>query len=159
MFLPYLLGERSPRWNNHAKGAYIGLTFEHTREDMIRAVMEGVGYNLNMILEAFNKSEKRISELIVLGGGARNPAWLQILSDIFGLPLNVPNYLEEAASMGAAITAGVGIGAFADFGVIDKFLKNVRRFEPCADDRPVYREMQARFDECYHALEPIFNKM
>lgn len=161
MFLPYLLGERSPRWNNHAKGAYIGLTFEHTREDMIRAVMEGVGYNLNMILEAFNKSEKRISELIVLGGGARNPAWLQILSDIFGLPLNVPNYLEEAASMGAAITAGVGIGAFADFSVIDKFLQNVSRFEPLANDgdRAVYLEMQARFDECYHALEPIFNKM
>ena len=136
---------------------------------MIRAVMEGVGYNLNMILEAFNRSAadadsapasgKKISELIVLGGGARNPAWLQVLSDIFGLPLNVPNYLEEAASMGAAITAGVGIGAFRSFDIIDKFLKNVRRFEPCDRDRAVYREMQTRFDECYHALEPIFNKM
>ena len=159
MFLPYLLGERSPRWNNHAKGSYIGLTFEHTREDMIRAVMEGVGYNLNMILEAFNRSSTKIDELIVLGGGARNPAWLQMLSDIFGLPLNVPNYLEEAASMGAAITAGVGIGAFENFDIIDKFLKNVSRFEPQDKDRAVYRGMQARFDECYHALEPIFNKM
>lgn len=161
MFLPYLLGERSPRWNNHAKGAYIGLTFEHTREDMIRAVMEGVGYNLNMILEAFNRYENRIGELIVLGGGARNPAWLQVLSDIFGLPLNVPNYLEEAASMGAAITAGVGVGAFRNFDIIDKFLTTVHRYEPqaCENDRAVYREMQARFDECYHALEPIFNKM
>ncbi len=159
MFLPYLLGERSPRWNNHAKGAYIGLTFEHAREDMIRAVMEGVGYNLNMILQAFNHSSTKINELIVLGGGARNSAWLQVLSDIFGLPLNVPNYLEEAASMGAAITAGVGIGAFENFDIIDKFLKNGRRFEPCDRDRAVYREMQAQFDECYHALEPIFNKM
>ena len=79
----------------------------------------------------------------------------------FGLPLNVPNYLEEAASMGAAITAGVGIGAFENFDIIGKFLKNVSRFEPgCSDaERAVYRDMQARFDECYHALEPIFNKM
>jgi xylulokinase len=114
-----------------------------------------------MILEAFNRYENRIGELIVLGGGARNPAWLQVLSDIFGLPLNVPNYLEEAASMGAAITAGVGVGAFRNFDIIDKFLTTVHRYEPQADenDCAVYREMQARFDECYHALEPIFNKM
>ncbi len=158
MFLPYLLGERSPRWNNHAKGAFVGLTFEHTREDMIRAVMEGIGYNLNLILDGFGRSTK-IDELIVLGGGARNPAWLQVLSDIFGRPLNVPNYLEEAASMGAAITAGVGVGAFENFDIIGKFLKNVRRFEPSDKDRAVYREMQGYFDESYHALEGIFNRM
>lgn len=159
LFLPYLMGERSPRWNNQAKGSFIGLTMEHTTADMFRAVMEGVGMNLSIILEAFRKSGADIDRLTVTGGGARNPIWRQILADTLGVKVDIPNYLEEATSMGAAIAAGVGVGAFADFNVIGKFLKTESSYTPDLTKKPFYDELKVVFDEAYHALVPTYSKL
>ncbi len=152
LFLPYLMGERSPRWNNKAKGSFVGLTMEHTTGDMLRAVMEGVGMNLSIILEAFRKSGADINRLTAIGGGVRNPIWRQILSDILGVTIDIPNFLEEATSMGAAIAAGVGVGAFADFNVIGKFLKNEYTYTPDVSKKPFYDELKPIFDKCYFDL-------
>ena len=159
LFLPYLIGERSPRWNNQAKGTFVGLTLNHTRGDMLRAVMEGVGYNLDIILNIFRSSGNDINNLILMGGGARNTIWQEILCDIFGIPVLVPDYLEEATSMGAAITAGVGVGAFADFDVVSKFIKINQENKPHAGAQEKYKAMKALFDESYDSLNAIFNKL
>lgn len=158
LFLPYLIGERSPRWNDKAKGTFVGLTLNHTRGDMLRAVMEGVGYNLDIILNTFRKSEA-INELIMIGGGARNKIWQEILCDIFNVPVYVPNYLEEATSMGAAITAGVGVGVFENFDVVDKFIKISDKNQPNVKNNNKYNETKALFEEAYHTLVPLFEKM
>ncbi|MBQ7364153.1 MAG: FGGY-family carbohydrate kinase, partial [Clostridia bacterium] len=84
-FLPYLMGERSPRWNDRAKGSFVGLTMAHERGDMLRAVMEGVGYNLGIILETLRKNGCQIDSLISVGGGARNQIFIDILADLFGI--------------------------------------------------------------------------
>lgn len=157
LFLPYLMGERSPRWNNKAKGAFLGLTFNHTRGDMMRAVMEGVGYNLDIILNSFRTCGADIQNLILIGGGARNKIWQKILCDIFELPVSIPNYLEEATSMGAALTAGVGVGIFDDFGAIDRFIKINETNMPDYTNKTVYEEMKKMFNEAYYMLEPLFN--
>jgi len=159
LFLPYLIGERSPRWNDKAKGVFLGLTLEHTRDDMLRAVMEGVALNLDIILRAFLKSGVGIEKLILIGGGARNAVWRQILADIFGIPILKPNYLEEATSMGAAITAGVGAGAFSGFDAIDRFLKKDSLHMPNSQNSECYARLKALFDESYYALEKIFGKL
>ena len=103
LFLPYLLGERSPRWNEKAKGSFVGLTLEHGTGDMLRAVMEGVAMNLSLILEVYRNEGAKIDDLVLIGGGARSPIWRQILSDVLGVSIQMPNFLEEATSMGAAI--------------------------------------------------------
>src|SRR5207237_1401222 len=86
LFLPYLLGERSPRWNPRARGAFIGLTIRHTRADMIRAVLEGITMNLRVIQDAFTTQGARIEAMRVIGGGARGRFWNRIMADVYGLP-------------------------------------------------------------------------
>ena len=159
LFLPYLIGERSPRWNDKAKGAFAGLTLNHNRGDILRSVMEGVGYNLDMILNSFRKNGSYIDHLILIGGGARNKIWQQILADIYNVPVLVPNYLEEATSMGAAITAGVGIGAFESFSAVDKFIKIQEENKPDLSKNKKYTEMKKLFDEAYDSLNDVFEKM
>ncbi len=152
VFLPYLMGERSPRWNSEAKGAFVGLTMGHSAGDMFRAVMEGVAMNLSLILQAFQRQNAGIESLLLIGGGARNAIWRQILADVLGVQIQTPNYLEEATSMGAAITAGVGVGVFEDFQVIDKFLKVENTCTPNPAAAPRYAELLQIFNECYQSL-------
>ena len=159
LFLPYLIGERSPRWNDSAKGTFVGLTLNHNRGDMLRSVMEGVGYNLDVILNTFRKNGSDIDRLILIGGGARNAVWQQILSDIYSTPVSVPECLEEATSMGAAITAGVGIGAFESFDVVDRFIRIREERKPDLSKGPRYAEMKKLFDEAYGALYNFFESM
>ncbi len=159
VFLPHLMGERSPRWNSEAKGAFVGLTMEHRAGDMFRAVMEGVAMNLSLILEAFQKQNAGIESLLLIGGGARNIIWRQILADVLKVNIEVPNYLEEATSMGAAITAGVGIGAFDSFNVIDKFLKVEEVYKSDTSTYAQYDRLKCIFDECYGSLVKTYSAL
>ena len=93
LFLPYLIGERSPRWDANARGAFIGLTLSSNHGDMIRAVMEGVALNLDIILQSFIHNKCNIERLVMVGGGARNKVWGQILADVFCIPIKNPALL------------------------------------------------------------------
>ncbi|WP_094551912.1 xylulokinase [Petroclostridium xylanilyticum] len=158
IYLPYLLGERSPRWNPNARGAFIGLKMEHKRNDILRSVLEGVALNLNIILEVF-KQYADIKEMIVIGGGAKGKVWRQIMADVYNLKILKPNYLEEATSMGAAVTGGVGVGVFKDFEVINKFIKVESVQEPIESNSKKYKEIMPIFDECYHSLEKVYESL
>lgn len=131
----------------------------HNRGDILRAVMEGVGFNLNVILKAFRKSGSSIDELILIGGGARNESWQEILCDILNVTVKVPFELESATSMGAAITAGVGVGVFDNFDVTDRFIKIRKELSPNCENTAVYDEMKQLFEHAYQQLCPIFEQM
>lgn len=158
LFLPYLLGERCPRWNADAKGSFIGMTIRTTKEDILRSVLEGVGYNLKVILDIFDKANP-IDEISIIGGGAKGKVWLQILSDIWQKPLLVPEYIEEATSMGAAICGGVGIGAFENFRVINKFNAIKSKVTPNPENKELYSKLYSAFNDSYLALEEVFSKL
>ncbi len=160
VFLPYMLGERSPRWNPDARGAFIGLNLETCRADMYRAVLEGVSMNLDIILKLM-QSGTDIRDILLIGGGAKGALWRQILADIFGIPVKVPYYLEEATSMGAAIIGGVGCGVFSDFSAVEKFVKITGSAEPVESNRKIYEKIKPIFDACYTSLESggIFSKI
>ncbi|MGE5581076.1 MAG: xylulokinase [Bacillota bacterium] len=155
LFLPYLLGERSPRWNPDAKGAFLGLKVTTTKEEIYRSVLEGVTFNLKIILDIFNQFSP-IDEVIVIGGGARSKIWMQILADIWQKPVLVPQFLEEATSMGAAICGGVAIGAFNDFKVIKNFNKVVHTVKPRPEYQAMYDQLFAIFNQTYEALVPVY---
>ena len=158
LFLPYLLGERTPRWNPHARGAFIGLSLAHKREDLLRAVLEGVTYNLAIIVEIFRKHVP-IDTVTVIGGGAKGEVWRQMMADVYDARIEKPNYLEEATSMGAAVTGGVGVGLFDGFDVIDRFLTIESVQEPIEANRARYREMMPIFEKCYHALVDVYEDL
>ena len=159
IFLPYLIGERSPRWNPDAKGVFIGLKMENDRKDLVRSVLEGVIMNLAIVLDIFQSNNQNIKEIVVIGGGARTNIWLSIMSDIYGVDILKPNYLEEASSMGAAVTAGVGVGVYKDFDVINKFLEIKSVYKPNIENNKIYSKLRTIFDDSYNSLIKIFSSI
>ncbi len=153
LFLPYLIGERSPRWNPEARAAFIGLTNRHRRPDLLRAVLEGVTLNLRIILEAFTQQGAAIESLRVIGGGARSAVWNQIIADVFGIPVHRLSLLEEATSMGAAAAGGVGAGIWRDFSKVDEMVQIASEAKPRTELRALYDELSAVFDTAYAALD------
>jgi xylulokinase len=157
IFLPYLLGERSPRWNPFARGAFIGLTIRHTRADMIRAVLEGVTMNLRVILDAFRSQGTQIEAMRVIGGGARGRFWNRIMADVYGMPVHRLTIVEEATSMGAALAGGIGVGLYPDFGMIEKMNQTAEIIEPDPSARAAYEKIYPIFEAAYQALVPVFD--
>jgi xylulokinase len=159
LFLPYLMGERSPHWNSAARGVFLGLTLSHTRADMIRAVLEGVSFNLRIILDAFIAQGTHIPTIRVIGGGARGELWRQIMADIFNRPIERLTFLEEATSLGAAIAGGVAFGVFKSFDAAKKIAKVAEVQHPRREVREIYDRTYVIFQEAYEALVPIYTKM
>lgn len=155
IFLPYLMGERAPRWNTDAKGAFLGLRMETARSDILRSVLEGITLNLNIVLDIL-KERVAIDNIVAIGGGAKGKIWCKIMADIFNVPISVPALLEEAGSMGAAVTGGVGVGLFKDFTAIDRFLKIQYVQEPDPAAVMKYDSIKPTFDQCYSALQTVF---
>lgn len=158
LYLPYILGERSPRWNTNARGAFVGLKMEHTRGDMLRATVEGILMNLCIILEVF-RGDKEITQLNVIGGLAKGDPIRHMLADIYGVRAKRLNWLDEATSMGAAVCAGVGAGVLRDFTAIDQFVKVDDVIEPDMNNHARYREWKQYFDECYMGLQKTYDNL
>lgn len=156
LFLPYLLGERSPRWNPNARGAYFGLTMSHNRADIIRATLEGITFNLRVILEAFEDQGAHIEAMRAIGGGANGRVWRQIMADIYGKPILRPALLAEATSLGAALAGGVGVGIFKDFSIAEALTPIVDVVNPNLALKPLYDRMYSLFNRTYSALEPLY---
>jgi len=156
LFLPYLAGERAPRWNPDARANFIGLTIRHTRADMLRAVLEGVAYNMRLILDILNAQSGAIDSIRVIGGGSSARLWAQIMADVYGIPLQRLVRLEEATSMGAAVIGGVGCGMYPGFEVALTMNPIAETVVPEPANRELYNRMVRIFDRSYAALEPIF---
>lgn len=112
MYLPYLMGERSPILDPNARGVFFGLSAIHTKFDMLRAVMEGVVYSQRQCLDVVRQMGIKFSEIVATGGGGASPLWRQMIADVFGIPVyTIKN--KEGPALGAAILAGVGIGVYS----------------------------------------------
>jgi xylulokinase len=162
LYLPYLLGERSPRWNHEARGAFVGLSITTSKGDISRAVLEGVGFNLKLILDILEQgaaAKNDIGNVIMIGGGAKGAVWLQILADIWQKPLVVPAYTEEATSLGAAICGGVGVGAFKDFSVIHQFNVPVKTIVPNTALASLYDKLFGIFNQTYDSLIDTYHRL
>lgn len=155
IYLPYLLGERSPWWDDRAKGAFLSLRKSTTHADMLRAVMEGISYNLALNLDVL-RQRHQFREIRVMGGCAKEIVWRQILADMFGLPVQKLNHLDEACSMGAAVVAGIGVGIFADSGAVAKFVQTDGVSVPQPDTSEFYKNQIGSFAESYRRLQGLF---
>jgi xylulokinase len=158
IFLPHLMGERSPYWNPLARGAYVGLARSHTKADLARATLEGVVYNLRLILDALRAQVAGIDAMRFIGGGSRSPLWRQILADVFDMPVHTLELQAGATSWGAAVAAGVGVGLF-DWSIAGERSQVVSTAEPIPDSVAFYDEQVALFSDVYAALEPSFRHL
>lgn len=113
LFLPTLCGSTAPRWNDRVRGVFAGLSLNHDRAHLARAVLEGCAYALRDIVERLDQMGLGASEIRVVGGGARSPLWMQIKADVTGKPVRAV-LSSEPTALGAAMLAGLGSGMFAD---------------------------------------------
>ena len=111
LWAPYLFGERTPHLDPEARAAFVGLTASHTRAHCVRAVMEGVAFSLRDTFSLFNELGIPVTGIRLGGGGARGPLWRQIQADVYGQPVELLA-AEEGGAFGAALLAGVGVGAW-----------------------------------------------
>lgn len=155
VFLPYLAGERSPIWDPDARGAFVGLTLDHGRAHLARAVMEATAYAIRHVAEPILAAGVRVDVMRVAGAPARSEAWNQLKADITGFPVEVPAVLETAI-VGSAILAATGVGVFASVPSAIRAMTRVeRRLEPDPSNRVVYERTYAAYRALYPALRPV----
>jgi len=126
---------------------------------MIRSVMEGVAFNMKIILDAFIDQGAKINKIRLIGGGAKSKIWRQIIADIYGKDLIIPHLLNEATSMGAALIGGVGVGAYEDFAFVNKLYKNREIVKPNMSNFDKYNKLYKSFKNSYKALVQIYREI
>jgi xylulokinase len=158
VFLPYLFGERSPHLDPRARGLFLGLTARHTRAHLTRAVMEGVVFSLRQSLDVVHELGVPITEIRAIGGGARNPVWLQLQSDIYGVAVTKTS-VDEGPAYGAALLGGVAAGVFSDVAQACASVEVGETFEPKPEREDVYEQAYLVYRELYTTLKPSMHRL
>ena len=158
VFLPYMLGERSPIWDPYARGVFFGISLQTTRKEMNRAVMEGCGYGLRQLSEIAERvTSREIKEFTSIGGGAKSETWAQIKADITGKDIKILD-MNDMAPIGAALLAGVGAGIFKDvYEAADKVEKKVYkviRSSRAHDD--IYNKRYQVYIQLYPQIKELY---
>ncbi len=157
IFLPYMAGERSPIWNPNAKGVFYGLSYQHTRAHMARSVMEGTAYALKHNLEVAAQAGARVARMHAMGGAANSRIWTQIKADVTGAPIDVPAS-DTATTLGAALLAGVGVGAYNGFeSAVAGCISVARSHEPQRAVASIYEQGYYTYRKLYEQLKPIMD--
>jgi xylulokinase len=155
-FLPYLMGERAPHNDAAARGCFIGLTMDTTREDMTQAVLEGVAFGIRDSLEAAKKLGIDVKSSFITGGGAKSPLWKKMFANILNIDLMIPE-TEQGPGYGGAILAAVGCGEYATVkDATDKMIRVTDTVHPDPELAKLYDEKYKVFHSLYPALKAYF---
>jgi xylulokinase len=158
IFLPYMMGERSPIWHTNARGVFFGLSLSTTRGAMIRSILEGVSYALQHNVEHAERAGIEVKELRSVGGGARSAFWNQIKADVLGIPILLPE-TSVGAPFGDAILAGMGIGIYTDVEASLESMVSIKaRFEPDLQHHRLYRNLYGIYRSLYEDLRESFDR-
>ena len=159
VFLPYLTGERTPHGDANARGAFVGLSATHGEGELVRAVLEGVGFGLCDSVELLRSAGWNGTSLRILGGGARSPLWKEIIASITGLVLEEVN-IDEGPALGAAILAGVGVGVYQSvLEASDSIIRVEHTVEPNQKWHQTYGELHDVYKDLYPALKNSFDRL
>ena len=159
LYLPYLMGERTPHLDPDARGVFFGLSAMHTKKDMLRAVMEGVAYSLRDCVEICREMDINVSDMMACGGGGSSPLWRQMLADLYACPVKTASS-KEGPALGAAILAFVGAGVYSSVPeACRKIVGTDKICEPVKEDVPAYESFYRLYTELYPAMKDSFAKL
>jgi xylulokinase len=158
IFLPYLVGERSPIWDADARGVFLGLSVSHGRGHLYRALLEGVAYAFRQLQEILAENGAGIEQATAINGGSCSPLWRQIIADVLGMPLHYRPH-KDGTSLGAAFLAGKGIGIFKDWKEIQTWLSPSITSAPNAAAEQVYQDGYHVFAGLYEQLKGSFHAL
>jgi gluconokinase len=145
LFHPYLAGERAPLWNADLRGSFFGLAMHHRREHLIRAVLEGVIFNLYSILPAVESLIGPTRRILATGGFARSALWRQMMADIFDREVVVPESIESSC-LGAAVLGQLGLGRISSLDAVLQMVGATRRHRPEPSAVATYRRLWPIFE-------------
>lgn len=156
--LPYFSGERTPINDPQARGMIFGLTLSHRRSHVYRAILEAVGYGIRHHLDVLTGIGAAPQTLLAVGGGTKNPLWLQIVSDICGWPQKVPA-VTTGAAYGDAFLAGLGMGIFPSYQAIGEWVRDTRTVAPDPASTSAYQPYYEHYRELYRANKDLMHSL
>lgn len=159
IYLPYLEGERSPIFDFNARGVFFGMDPTHTKAHFYRATMEGIAYNLRVILNAF-REKLAVDEMRIIGGGAKSAIFTQIISDVCGVPIHrMTTPAADSTSLGAAVAAFIGAGVYPD---LKAGVAGIKVKDTIVNDQQksaAYEKFIELYQDLYPALKDSFAKL
>lgn len=157
--IPHLQGAMAPESNANARGAVVGLSLRHGRAHMTRAILESIAFVVRRNIEVLEDLDVAVPEIRALGGGARSPLWKQIEADVTQRPV-LTTRQPDAATLGAAILAGVGLGRYASAQEAAESMVQIdATFEPRPELAGLYDEAYGIYQQTYESLCPVFDSL
>lgn len=155
ILLPFFTGERAPNWNANARGVLFGLTLNHDKRHMIRAVLEGICYRMKSVLLSLEEITGKAEEIRVSGSFTRSEVWLQILADVLGREILLPN-VEEGAAFGAAILGFYSLGLLSGIDAAADMAGIRKTFVPEQSNQATYEKFYELYEQIYWNLQDQF---
>jgi xylulokinase len=159
LFLPYLIGERCPHADPHARGAFIGLTLRHKKSHLIRSILEGAIFSLRDVTDVIREMGVPITQIRTSGGGALSKLWRQIHADVFNSEVLTVSGSGEGGSYGAALVAGVGVGIWSTVEEAVKVLKVETRNSVIPKNVEIYNRLFKIYRGLYGSLKSTFDQI
>lgn len=159
MFLPTLMGARTPYWDANTRGCLMGFTLYHDRRHIARAVYEGIAFALNSCAEVMEQCGAPMHSMMLTGGGARSGLWPDMLASIFNLTTSVHQSPGETTSLGAAIAAGVGVGMFAGYSEAASVVSARSTHPPIPHWQKAYRQVYEIYADIYDHIKPLNDRI
>ncbi len=153
LYLPYLMGERTPHLDPNARGMFFGLSAMHTKKHMLRAVLEGVSYSLRDCVEVFREMDINVSDMMACGGGGSSPLWRSMLADLYNCPVKTAAS-KEGPALGAALLALTGAGVYSSVPeACAAVVKTDKIQQPNEAAVPVYEDYYRLYRDIYPAVK------
>ena len=154
-----MYGERSPINDPNARGGFYNLSLEHERSDMLRAVLEGVAFNLKWSLSFVEKLAATSESINFIGGAAKSDLWCQILADILDRDINQMEDPSMGSTKGSAIIALVGLSVLENLSEATSMIKIKKTYKPNPENRTIYDNLFAEFLKIYGKNKDMFKKL
>lgn len=156
IFTPWMYGERAPVTDTTLRGAFVNVSIDNTRADMLRALFEGVAMNFRWMFEVAATKGLPCPTVRAIGGGAKSDVWMQIFADVTGRKIEAVERPQDAGALGAALAVPVALGIYESIGGIKDVVKVRRVFEPNRSNARLYDELFASFQGLYDRLSPAY---
>jgi xylulokinase len=158
MFLPWLAGSMAPKVDTNMRGAFLNLSLDTRRKDLVRAMVEGTAHNVRWLLPIVERfTGQRMDEITFFGGAARSRGWAQVLADMLDRPIAALAEPDRAVARAVALVALSRSGAIGDD--LDAYVRIQATYEPEPNARARYDEMHPQFLAAFEALRPIYEAL
>ncbi len=154
IYFPYLLGERAPLWNSHAKGMFIGMSLDTSREDLIRSIFEGTAFSLRHVIETIREAGGKADCLRITGGGSKSHTWNQIKASVLRMPVYVLDEKSGDVPFGDTLIAGNAVGVFSNLSeTVEKLIQVKEVIYPIEEWADVYDKIYPYYINMYKHLD------